>query len=173
MATLNNSDIPEKGDKNYWDHMKKAGVEGFRKSKKGRPKKIATPEILWQHACDYFKSVDEKPFKREDFIRGGESAGSKVYLNHMRPYTWAGFTEYVVKHGIISALDDYKYNAGGAYEDFRDVVALIDKVMYAQKFEGAASGFFNSSIIMRDLKLNDELGIPTDSEITFVIKEKK
>ena len=165
--------IPKRGSAEYWDYIKKAGVTAMRRKKKGRPKKVETPEKFWEIACEYFKSVDLNPLIQEDFIKGGEAAGSKVRLNKMRPYTWTGLTEYFAVNGILSALDDYKFNAGGAYEEYRDVIARIDNIIFTQKFEGAASGFFKEGIIMRDLKLDDNLKVNQDGDVKITIIDKK
>lgn len=160
--------IPKKGDPGYWDYMKKEGVKAIKASKVGRPKKIESPEKLWELACSYFEEVDSRPFQKQDFIRGGESAGKIVTLANIRPYSWAGFETYLIKHGIIYKLDRYKANTNGAYEEFRDVVSRIDRVMFDNKFEGAAVGAFNASIIARDLQLAEI----TKSEVNANVKNE-
>ena len=160
--------IPKKGDPDYWEYMKKVGVKALKAIKTGRPKKIESPEKLWDYACEYFAEIDSTPFQKQDFIRGGESAGMKVHLDNIRPYSWAGFETHLIKHGIIYKLDNYRSNTNGAYEEFRDVVAGIDKVMFDNKFEGATVGAFNSSIIARDLQLAEV----TKSEVKASIKNE-
>lgn len=160
--------IPKKGDPEYWDYMKKVGVKAIKETKAGRPKKIPTPEKLWEIACDYFQEVDESPFLKQDFIRGGESAGQKVNLETIQPYSWAGLDEYLIRHGIISGLDDYRLNTYGNYEEFQGVVARIAQTMFNQKFKGAAVGAFNASIIARDLQLAEI----TKSEVTAKVKNE-
>ena len=64
-------------DPGYWEWRKKVG----------RPKAIKTPNQLWKYACEYFQRVEESPFKKQDFIRGGESAGSIVELDTLKPFT--------------------------------------------------------------------------------------
>lgn len=159
---------PKKGDPGFWDFMKKEGVKAIKASKAGRPKKIESPEKMWEYACQYFDEVDETPFKKQDFIRGGTSAGTKVQLDNIRPYSWAGFETYLIKHGIISNLDHYRANTNDAYAEFRDVISRIDKVMFDNKFEGATVGAFNSSIIARDLQLAEI----TKTEVNAKVKNE-
>lgn len=160
--------IPKKGDPGFWDYMSKIGVKAIKASKAGRPKKIESPEKMWEYACQYFDEVDGTPFKKQDFIRGGTSAGTKVQLDNIRPYSWAGFETYLIKHGIIYKLDHYRANTNDAYEEFRDIVSRIDKVMFDNKFEGATVGAFNASIIARDLQLAEI----TKSEVTAKVKNE-
>lgn len=161
--------MPQKGDEGYWDFMKKIGVKAIKASAAGRPKKIASPEKFWEYACEYFAEVDGRPFQKQDFIRGGESAGQKVHLDNIRPYSWAGLETYMMKHEIIANLDHYRVNTGGAYDEFRGVIARIAKTMFDQKLEGAAVGAFNSSIIARDLQLAEI----TKSDVTAKVTTNK
>lgn len=161
-------DIPKQGDPGYWDYMKKTGVKAIKESRAGRPKKIPTPEKLWEYACEYFQEVDETPFVKQDFIRGGELAGAKIDFEHIHPYSWAGLDVYLIKNGIISGLDDYRLNTYGNYEEFQGVVARIEKTMFNQKFKGASVGAFNSSIIARDLQLAEI----TKTEVNAKVKNE-
>lgn len=161
-------DIPKQGDPGYWEYMKKVGVKAIKEAKAGRPKKIPTPEKLWELACEYFQEVDETPFVKQDFIRGGESAGTKVNFDHIHPYSWAGLDTYLFKNGIISNLDDYRLNTGGAYEEFRSTIVRIEKAMFNQKFKGASVGAFNASIIARDLQLAEI----TKTEVNAKVKNE-
>lgn len=166
-------DIPKKGSPEYWDFMKKQGITAMRaKKRSGRPKAV-TPQQFWDVACSYFEYVDKNPLVSEDFIKGGEAAGSKVKLNKMRPYTWTGLQEFFVANGILSAIDDYKFNGNGGYEEYKDVIAQIETVIYNQKFEGAAAGLLKESIIMRDLNMQDNLKGTFDGDIEITIIDKK
>lgn len=161
-------EIPKKGDPDYWEYMSKIGVKAIKASKAGRPKKIESPERLWELACKYFEEVDDRPFQKQDFIRGGESAGTKVHLDNIRPYSWAGFETFLIKYEVIHGLDHYRQNTGGAYEEYRGVIARIDKTMFDQKLEGASVGAFNASIIARDLQLAEI----TKTEVNAKVKNE-
>jgi len=151
----------KQGDPGYWEWRKKTG----------RPKALKTPGELWKHACGYFQSIDERPFLTQEQrkspikIEKGtiidddlmeEIKNPVIGLETIRPYTWAGFEAYLFERGVLANLDHYKCNLENRYQDFVEVIRAIDKIMFAQKFEGAASGAFNANIIARDLGLTDK-----------------
>lgn len=123
------------------------------RSKHGRDKLFESPELLWESACEYFEWCDENPFIQIDFK--GKDA-DKVEIPRMRPYTWDGLETFLE----IESLRDYKTNED--YKDFSQVITRIGKIIYDQKFSGAASGFFNANIIARDLGLADKKEIDAD-----------
>lgn len=123
------------------------------RSKHGRDKLFESPDLLWESACEYFEWCDENPFIQIDFK--GKDA-DKVEITRMRPYTWDGLETFLE----IESLRDYKTNED--YKDFSQVITRIGKIIYDQKFSGAASGFFNASIIARDLGLADKKEIDAD-----------
>jgi hypothetical protein len=49
-------------------------------------------------------------------------------------------------------------------KDFSNVITRIRETIFNQKFEGAASGFFNANIIARDLGLKDSKDITSAGE---------
>lgn len=164
--------IPKAGDPDYWKKMKELGKKTL-----GRPKKIESPEQLWQYACEYFEEVDNNPHKHEDFIRAGDKAGNKVHLKNIKPYTWAGLDGMLFRRGIIVKTEDYRLNRGGKYSDFSGVIAHIDSIMWNQKFTGASVGAFKENIIARDLKLKETNDVQVDSvkevKVTISRRENK
>lgn len=117
------------------------------RSKHGRNKLFETPELLWEAACEYFEWCDANPLEEKDFK--GKDAET-VYYDRMRAYTWDGLELYL----DIFSLRDYKTNED--YKDFSQVITRIEKIIYTQKFTGAAAGFLNPNIIARDLGLADK-----------------
>jgi hypothetical protein len=69
----------------------------------------------------------------------------------MRAFTWDGLELYL----DIYSLRDYKTKP--EYKDFSQVITRIEKIIFNQKFTGAASGFLNPNIIARDLGLTDKV----------------
>lgn len=120
---------------------------------KGQPKKIESPDLLWELAEQYFAEIDANPFKINKLITSGDLAGCIVGVPTIRPYTWSGLGVFCWAAGYNTRLDEYKSNRRGLYGDYAEVVARISERMYAQKFEGAAVGVFNQSIISADLGL--------------------
>ena len=151
----------KQGDPGYWEWRKRTG----------KPKAIKTPQKLWELACDYFKTIDERPFLKQEqrkspikIEKGAiidedlreEIKNPVIELETIRPYTWAGFEAYLFEKGIITNLDDYRQNVDNRYQDYVGIIRAIGKVMFAQKFEGAAAGAFNANIIARELGLADK-----------------
>ena len=50
-------------------------------------------------------------------------------------------------------------------KDYSLIITRIREIIYRQKFEGAAAGFLNSSIIARDLGLQDKQQLEHSGEI--------
>ena len=83
----------------------------------------------------------------------------------MRAMTYEGLQLYLnISHGTWV---NYSQN-----DDYLTVTHAIKKIIYEQKFTGAAATLLNPNIIARDLGLKDEQKIDTDINVT-VIREKK
>jgi hypothetical protein len=121
--------------------------------KVGRPKNIKDPEELLVHFKNYVIEVDENPFMKQEVLKGGQAAGKIIGVPTIRPYTWTGLDTYLSNKGLLAKLEDYKANSKGNYAEFSDTIAYIGKLMYDQKFSGAAVGAFNANIIASDLGL--------------------
>lgn len=124
------------------------------RSKHGRSKLLSSPELLWQSACEYFKWCEDNPLIEVDF-KGKDAF--EVQIPKMRAFTWAGLETF-----IDISLKEYKANP--KYNDFSEVISRINRVMYTQKFTGAAAGMLNPNIIARDLGLKDLTDITTDGD---------
>ena len=145
----------QRGDPGYWEWLKKVG----------KPKNLKNPKQLMSAAIEYFEWCDEHPFKKQDFLKGGELAGTKIELDVMRPYTWQGLEMWLRDKGLLAKLDDYRSNKRDAYSEFADALGHIEKIIIDQKYSGAASGFFNPMLISRDLGLTEK------SESTVIIEQ--
>jgi len=120
----------------------------------GRPLKIESPELLWDLFEEYIDHTDANPWIKKQLITSGDLAGVIMNIPHSVPYSWSSFGVYVANAGYCTRLDEYKSaRKGNSYEAFSEVVARISEVMYSQKFNGAAVGAFNQSIISADLGL--------------------
>ena len=128
------------------------------RSSHGREKLFATPELLWQAAEEYFNWCDGHPFYKVEAIKSGDRCGDLIKIPVPRPYTLEGFL------GYVDAGKNYWSQFKKAnHEDFAGVIGKIDNTLYNNKFSGAASGFFNPTIIARDLGLRDNMAV-TDGE---------
>lgn len=132
------------------------------RSKHGRDKIFETPEHLWEAACEYFEWCDENPLIEIDY-KGKDN--EMVNYPKMRAYTWQALELFL----DIDSLREYKTNPN--YKDFSQVITRIDKIIYSQKFEGAAAGFLNPNIIARDLGLADKTQNENKGEVKITIEE--
>lgn len=115
------------------------------RSKHGRDKLFATPELLWEAAKEYFEWCDNNPVLKEDYV--GKDA-NRVERQLQRPYTISGLCVYI--DASRQWWNEFRSNAS---KDFLVVLSRIEEIIYSQKFDGAAVGVFNQSIIARDLGL--------------------
>lgn len=118
------------------------------RSKHGRDKLFATPELLWEAAVEYFEWCDEHPLEMVDF-RGKDA--TKVILPKPRPYTIQGLCLY-----LDTNTQFFNQFEAANHEEFSLILARIRQTIYDQKFAGASAGLFNHNIIARDLGLVDK-----------------
>lgn len=144
----------------------------------GRKRVIKSPKALWENALEYFEWCESsplmqaeqlksppKPFKTKDEKDedGNVIPGHwivpplTIELPKMRPFTKGGFA-------LACGLNSWKEidSLRSVSEDFSNIISRIEAAIYEQKFSGAAAGFFNPSIIARDLNLREK----TDTEIS-------
>jgi hypothetical protein len=129
-----------------------------RRTKHGRDKLFTKPELLWEAAQEYFQWCFDNPLIEIDFV--GKDA-TQVQKPKIRAFTWSGLELYL----DIASLREYKSNPD--YKEFSHIITRIEKIMYTQKFEGAAAGLLNPNIIARDLRLNDGDPVPTNLTVTI------
>ncbi|UHG93223.1 DNA-packaging protein [Spirosoma oryzicola] len=119
------------------------------RSSHGRDKLFASPELLWQAATEYFEWCDSNPWNRIEY-KGADIV--RVEVPTSRPYTLQGLCVYC--ETSLQWWDQFKKNQ--ANHDFFDIITRIEQIIYTHKFEGAAVGAFNPSIIARDLGLAEK-----------------
>jgi hypothetical protein len=117
------------------------------RSKHGRNRLFESPEMLWNQACEYFEWCEQNPLIEIQYH--GKDA-SLCEVPKMRAFTWSGLELFLE----IDSLREYKNNEN--YKDFSPIITHIEKIIYNQKFTGAAAGFLNANIIARDLGLTDK-----------------
>ncbi len=143
------------------------------RSKHGRDKLFASPQLLWEAACEYFAYIESNPLEEEQLMSyQGETTREKV--NKKRPFTMKGLCLYL---GCASSyFRVFKATQKDDNHGFLTIIEQIEDVIYNQKFEGAASGLFNGTIISRDLGLIDKTESKTETlnvNITPSAKEAK
>ena len=139
------------------------------RSKHGRDKLFATSGLLWDAACEYFQWCDDNPWKKETTKTRGKTDSLLTEVSKepvARPYTMTGLCLYLDCNLRYFAL--FTASLPEDEKDFNTIITRIEQTIYTQKFEGAAVGAFNASIIARDLGLKDA----STSEVTAIIEEK-
>lgn len=154
------------------------------RSKHGRDKLFASPELLWDAACEYFEWCDKNPWEKNEAIKSGDLAGTVMKVPTERPYTLTGLCLYLdvtstyffdFKEGLMDSLNNDKDADTQKIKDFSNIITRIEETIYTQKFEGAAVGAFNANIIARDLGLAEkkETEIRTPEGLHFNFHEAK
>jgi len=131
------------------------------RSKHGRDKLFATPELMEEAIHEYFQWCIDNPFNKAEAktvnIGDYQSKVEIVNLPVMRPLTIQGLCGYLDCN--VAYFNQFEASISGKTDElskgFSSVITRARDVIYRQKFEGAASGFFNANIIARDLGLKD------------------
>lgn len=146
------------------------------RSKHGRDKLFATPDLLWEAACEYFEWCDNNPEHIVEQKKGNTSIksiegmakedisslfDSVVYLPTKIPYTIHGLCLYLGCNTeyFCHFEESLKDKTDEMSKDFSQIVTRIRETIYHQKYVGAACGYFNQSIIARDLSLVDNSNV--------------
>ena len=128
------------------------------RSSHGRKPIFESPGKLWEAACEYFEWVEDNPLSEmKAFSYQGEII--KTDIPKMRAMTESGLCLFLDIG--VSTLHDYKKN-----KDFSEVISRIEKVIFTQKFEGAAADMLNANIISRELGLSDKTQIEQSGGLT-------
>lgn len=135
------------------------------RSKHGRDKLFASPELLWEAACEYFEWCEENPLMESKpmVVSMGSNQGSSVEMTEipkMRAFTLHGLCLYL--SCSTSYFRAFRSTIKEQDKDFLTVIDEIEQTIYDQKFTGAASGFLNPNIIARDLGLTDKVDQKTN-----------
>lgn len=129
------------------------------RSKHGRDKLFATPDLLWNAACEYFQWCDDNDSLTVTKRKTKGKTKEKEETITKRPYTLTGFLLY------CDAGEEYWRNFRAAnHLEFKGVISRIESVIETQQLEGAIVGAFNPNIIAR------KLGLAEKQESTLNVK---
>lgn len=126
------------------------------RSSHGRNPIFATPQDLWDAACQYFEWVEANPLKEDKAFSTKDDGIIHTEINLMRAMTIGGMCVFIG----ISKIAWFQYSRR---KGFVETCAEIDEIIRSQKFAGAAAGLLNAAIIARDLGLVEK----TDSVTTI------
>lgn len=123
------------------------------RSKHGRDKLFATPQLLWEAAVEYFEYCENNPLKEEKvFNYQGDIV--RADIAKMRAMTLSGLCFYLKCNEAY--FRTFKAQLPKDEQEFNTVISEIESVIYNQKFQGAAADLLNANIIARDLGLSDK-----------------
>lgn len=115
------------------------------RSSHGRKPIFESPEHLWEACCEYFTWVDDNPlYETKAFAYQGEV--TQEAIPKMRAMTISGLCIFLDIG--MTTWEQYRTR-----EDFKGIVAMVERIIRNQKFTGAAADLLNSNIIARDLGL--------------------
>lgn len=133
------------------------------RSKHGRDKLFASPELLWEAACEYFEWCEQHPlYESKAFAFQGDI--SQAELPKMRAMTLSQLCFYL--NCSESYFRVFKSTLKDADKDFLTVINDIETIIYNQKFQGASADLLNPNIIARDLGLADKQVTENKTDIT-------
>lgn len=139
------------------------------RSSHGRSPTFRSADALWQACVEYFEWVEDNPlWEMKPFAYQGEVVQEPV--PKMRAMTQTGLC-------LFLDISDDTWRNYRANQDFLGVVTRAEKVIYDQKFSGAAADLLNPNIIARDLGLADKREVHktitdlTDDELDRKLRE--
>lgn len=123
----------------------------------GAPRIYEAPEELWADCCQYFAWVEENPlYERKAFSFQGTVITED--LPKMRAMTVEAMCAFM---GIdSSAWRRWRVER----EDLFTTIDLAEKVIYEQKFSGAAAELLNPSFIGKALRITDRIEISASGD---------
>ena len=124
------------------------------RSKHGKDKNFKTPESLRQACFEFFKEAGELFLNEQNWV--GKD-GNEVMKYHPIPFTLQWLCNYL--DITITTWGNYKKD-----NDYLEVCTRAEQIIYIHKFSYAATGFFNHSIIARDLGLADKKELQSGGE---------
>jgi hypothetical protein len=139
------------------------------RSKHGRDKLFATPELLWEAACEYFQWVEDNPlYETKGFAYQGEV--TKETFPKMRAMTLGQLCFYL--HCSENYFRAFKSRIKDEDNDFITVIREIESVIFTQKFQGASADLLNANIIARDLGLMDKQSVDVTTDLSNLSEEQ-
>lgn len=118
------------------------------RTKHGRDRLFASSEALWDACCEYFQWVEDNPLW-ENKVAQFQGGVVDMPVAKMRAMTIGGLC-------IFLDIDETTWRAWRSSEDFSTVIAKAERIIYHQKFSGAAADLLNANIIARELGLSDK-----------------
>ena len=131
------------------------------RSKHGRDKIFSTPAIMWEAAIEYFQSVDNSKYGKNELLKSGELAGESKPNMVDRPYQIGNLCLFLhVNEKYFNRFEDeIRGKEDDISKDYCEVIACIRDVIKYQKLEGAMMGVFESRIVAQIEGLKDRMEV--------------
>lgn len=125
------------------------------RSKHGRDKIFATPQIMKEACYEYFEYQSTQKWETIDF-KGKDVKEVKIPTSS--PFTLTGLCIFLDVNTVYFTRFEKALNGKEDQDskDFSQVITHVRDIIYNQKFEGAAVGAYNANIIARDLGIVDK-----------------
>ena len=132
----------------------------------GRPKKY-TPDELIDKINKWIEITKKSFWEKEDFIKSGPDAGTKVYLKTATPFLIQDLCLFLgVNIEYFNDLEkslDNDQNAENRKE-FSRIITHVRNVITNQKLQGATVGAYNPMIVARIEGLKDKQDITSNDK---------
>lgn len=123
---------------------------------------FTTPVQMWDIAREYFTWCIDNPLEKAEAIKSGENCGRLVTIPVVRVFTLEGCClDMGITASYFRTFKNTVKNRISTDEErehdknFLVVIALIEEMIYRQKYENAAANLLNANMICRDLGLQD------------------
>lgn len=114
-----------------------------------KPSIYLTTKDFLEDVAKYFEWCENHPLLEEKVFQY-KGAIVRADESKMRPFTKKGLCTFL---GIpASRLASYSKRG----EDWEEAMEIVEQTIYTQKFEGAAAGLLNATMITRDLGLAEK-----------------
>ncbi len=143
------------------------------RAKVGRDMLFASPEVLWDACCEYFHWVDTNDLMAHEW-KVVDKELKAVSVPRARPYTMGALCIFLDVNEAY--FRNWKYHNKEEEneseetrilrEAFSTVITKVEAIVYQQKFEGAAAGYFKENLISRDLGLADKREVKADVNLS-------
>lgn len=118
------------------------------RTKHGRDKLFANSNLLWESCCEYFQWAEDNPLW-ENKVAQYQGVPISMPVEKMRAMTIGGLC-------LFLDIDETTWRDWKHKDGFSPIIIKAERVIYNQKFSGAAADLFNANIIARDLGLVDK-----------------
>lgn len=135
------------------------------RAKQSKKALFESPELLLKSAYEYFEWCDKNNWHKSEPIKSGSECGRIIDTPVTRPYSISGLCTYL-------NCSQYHFNKlkKNCNKELLDVINRIENIIETQQFEGAVTGIFNASIILRKLGLKEQTDITTNGDSLFRIE---